>query len=294
MGHHHDHGPLAYNRAFAIGVTLNIAYIVVEVVFGLMTGSLALLADAGHNVSDVLALLLAWGAAWLSSLQPTRQYTYGWRSSTILAALVNGLLLLLVVGGIVWEAIGRFWEPHAVGGVTVMWVAGLGVLVNGFTAMLFLSGRKKDLNIKGAFLHMAADAAVSFGVVLAGWGIMVTGRHWIDPAMSLLIAAVILWSTWDLLRDAFHLALHAVPKGIDAHAVARYLHGLPGVTSVHDLHIWGMSTREAALTVHLVKPNVSDDDALLREITSHLHDHFGIEHATIQIERSTHTMNCED
>lgn len=284
--HGHDHGPVNYNRAFAIGVALNVTYIVVETVFGLLTGSLALLADAAHNVIDVFALLLAWGAAYLSSLKPSRRYTYGWRSSTILAALTNGTLLLFAVGGIAWEAIDRFRDPEPVTGQTIMWVAGLGVLVNGFTALLFMSGRKHDLNIRGAYLHMAADAAVSLGVLLAGGGILLTGKAWIDPATGLAIAAIILWNTAGLLKEALELSLHAVPQRIDIQHVEEYLRQLPGVTDVYDLHIWAMSTHAAALTVRIVKPVVENEDPLLREIERHLHDRFQIEHATVQIERS--------
>jgi cobalt-zinc-cadmium efflux system protein len=286
-GGHHRHGPATYNAAFAIGVALNLGFVVVEAVFGLFAHSLALLADAGHNLSDVLGLLLAWGAMYLSRRPPTRHRTYGFRGSSILAALANAILLLVAVGGIAWEAIRRFGGDHAapVSGRTVMWVAGVGIAVNGVTALLFLSGRKRDVNLEGAFLHMAADAAVSLGVVAAGVAISLTGWRWLDPAVSLAIVAVITAGTWGLLRKSVNLAIDAVPEGIDPKAVKDYLSALPGVTAVHDLHIWAMSTTESALTAHLVKPDVDDEDALLTRAARELHDRFGIEHPTIQIER---------
>ena len=294
MAHSHDHAhaPADYNTIFALGIGLNVVYVAVEAVFGLMVGSLALLADAGHNLSDVIGLLLAWGAAYLSKFPPTERHTYGWRSSSILAALANALILLVAVGGIVWEAIRRFWEPQAVAGTTVMWVAGIGVVINTLTALLFLKGRREDLNIKGAFLHMAADAGVSLGVVLAGLAILLTGRQWIDPAVSLLVAVVIFLGTWGLLRDSFHLALQAVPSHIDLNEVREYLLGLPGVDAVHDLHVWAMSTTETALTVHLVKPDTRNDDELLARLCRELHDRFGIEHTTVQLERSSQANAC--
>ena len=294
MSHSHDHAhaPLRYNRSFAVGVGLNVIYVVVEGVFGVLIGSLALLADAGHNLTDIIGLLLAWGAAYLSTFPPTERHTYGLRSSSILAALANALGLLVVVGGIAWEAIRRFWEPQPVAGTTVMWVAGIGVVINTATALLFLGGRREDLNIRGAFLHMAADAAVSLGVVLAGAAIVVTGQHWIDPVVSLLIALVIFLSTWGLLRDSFQLAMQAVPSHIDPADVREYLAGLPGVDSVHDLHIWAMSTTETALTAHLVKPDSGGDDELLARICRDLHDRFGIEHTTVQLERSPAAEAC--
>lgn len=292
MPHSHDHGPANHNRAFALGVAMNVAYIVVEVVFGVLVNSLALLADAGHNLSDVLGLLVAWGAFYLSRLKPTSRRTYGWRSSSILAALANALILLVAIGGIIWEAIRRFAEPQAVTGTTMIWVAGVGVVINTATALLFLKGRKEDLNIKGAFLHMAADAGVSLGVVAAGTAIYLTGRSWIDPATSLAIAAVILIGTWGLLRDSVDLVLHAVPRDIDMGEVRDYLLRLPGVEHVHDLHVWAMSTTETALTAHLVKSEMDNEDALLADASHELHDQFGIEHVTIQIERNAEAARC--
>lgn len=283
--HGHSHGPADYNRAFAIGVTLNIGFATAEALYGYFASSLALVADAGHNFSDVLGLLLAWGASYLSQKRPSERRTYGLRSSSILAALFNAVILLVAVGAIAWEAIRRFSAPAQVAGTTIIWVALIGIVINTATALLFMSGRKNDLNIRGAFLHMAADAAVSAGVVIAGIAILYTGWNWIDPVVSLVIAAVILIGTWGLLRESVDLALHAVPEGIDPQAVNTYLESLPGVTAVHDLHIWGMSTTEAALTAHLVKPDHSDDDELIARASKELHEHFGIEHTTLQWER---------
>lgn len=283
-GHHHDLGDVA-RRAFVIGIALNGAFVAVEAAAGLATGSLALLADAGHNLSDVLGLLLAWGASHLSRRAPSRRRTYGWRRSSIMAALLNALLLLVAVGGIAWEAIRRAQAPVPVPGLPVLVVAAIGFLVNGATAALFLSSRRHDLNARGAFLHMAADAAVSLGVVAAGAAILATGWMWLDPAVSLVIAVVILAGTWGLLKEALDLALDAVPAGIDPEAVAAYLAALPGVTAVHDLHVWGMSTTEAALTAHLVKPDHADDDALIARATRELHERFRIAHVTLQWER---------
>lgn len=294
--HTHDQGhsqaPADYNRAFAIGVALNVIYIVVEASYGFLAGSLALLADAGHNLSDVLGLLLAWGANYLVQRKPTQRHTYGWRKSTILAALANAIILLVAMGAIAWEAVQRFSDPAPVAGKTIIVVAAIGVVINTATALLFLSGRKKDLNIRGAFLHMAADAGVSAGVVVAGVIILATGWLWIDPVVSLTITAIILVGTWGLLRDSFNLALDAVPAGIDPEAVKTYLSDLPGVNGVHDLHIWAMSTSETALTVHLLKPDARDDDTLIEQASRELHDRFGIEHITIQWERRPELDHC--
>ncbi len=285
-GHEHgnSHAPPGNNAAFAIGVTLNLAFIVAEVVFGLAANSLALLSDAGHNLSDVFGLLIAWGAIRIGKSLPTKRRTYGLRRSSILAALTNAIVLLVVVGGIAWEAIGRFFRPEVVAGATVMWVAAVGVVINAATALLFMAGRKHDLNIRGAFIHMAGDAAVSFGVIIIGIAIRATGWHWLDPAVSILIGVVIVWGTWSLLRESVNLAMDAVPAGIDPHAVETYLASLAGVQAVHDLHIWGMSTTESALTVHLVMPQPPADDKFLHEVGHELHERFEIGHATIQIE----------
>jgi cobalt-zinc-cadmium efflux system protein len=290
--HNHDHSPSDYHRAFALGVALNLGYVAVEATFGILAGSLALLADAGHNLSDVLGLLLAWGANYLMQRRATERRTYGWRKSSILAALMNATILLFAIGGIAWEAIRRFNNPSPVAGKTIIIVAAIGVVINTATALLFLSGRKSDLNIRGAFLHMAADAGVSLGVVIAGIFILATGRLWIDPTISLIITIIILLGTWGLLRDSFNLAMDAVPQGIDPEAVKAYLAGIPGVTGVHDLHIWAMSTTETALTAHLVKPDSEDDDEILEKAGKELHDRFGIEHTTIQWERRSQSNQC--
>ena len=292
MAHSHDHAP-DYSRAFGWGITLNLGFILTEAVFGVLGHSLALLADAGHNLSDVLGLALAWGATRLAARGPTERRTYGLRRSTILAALLNAGLLLVAIGAIAWEAVLRFTRPAPVAGGVVMAVAGVGVLVNGATALLFLTGRKHDLNVRGAFLHMAADAAVSLGVVGAGFAILATGLLWLDPAVSLAIALVIGIGTWGLLRESLDLALDAVPGGIDPGAVDAYLAALPGVRAVHDLHIWGMSTTHAALTAHLVRPGATIDDSLIARACRELHDRFGIEHSTIQVETGDAADPCE-
>jgi cobalt-zinc-cadmium efflux system protein len=281
---HHHHRADSYSHSFALGVGLNATFVLVEAVLGIASNSLALVADAGHNLSDVLALVLAWGAATLSRRQATAQRTYGWGRSTVLAALANALLLLVVTGAIGWEAIRRLSEPGPVAEQAMIWVALIGVVVNGSTALLFLPGRKYDLNVRGAFIHMASDAAVSVGVVLAGIAIAATGLLWIDPAVGLVIAVVILLSTWSLLRDSINLALDAVPPGVDVGSIRRYLASLPHVAEVHDLHVWGMSTTETALSVHLVIPDHLTDDALLAQVADELHEAYGIAHATLQLE----------
>jgi cobalt-zinc-cadmium efflux system protein len=291
--HSHSHSLNNYNKAFIIGITLNVIYILVEVFYGLMINSMALLADAGHNFSDVLGLLLAWGAAYLAKTATTEKRTYGLRKSTILAALFNAILLMIAVGAITIEAIRKFISPEPVQGLTMMIVAGVGVVINAITAILFMKGRNKDLNIKGAFLHMAADAGISLGVVLAGLILTYTNWFWFDPAISLVIVIVITIGTWGLLRDSFHLSMDAVPNGINLKEVGNYLNGLNGVEEVHDLHIWAMSTTEVALTAHLVIPAETKDDYFLKKICGELHNRFGIEHSTIQIEKSAQSSNCE-
>lgn len=286
MNHDYDHASANYDKAFAIGIALNVIYVVVEAVFGVLSHSLALVADAGHNLSDVLSLLLAWGASRLSQMQPTKRYTYGLRSSSILASLINAIILLIAIGAIAWEAIRRFNQPQEIPGGTVMAVAAFGVVINAATALLFVKGRESDLNIKAAFLHMAADAGVSLGVVVAGFAIIRTGLYWIDPVTSLVIVAVIAVGTWGLLRDSARLALQAVPPNIDANKVKEYLAALPKVVGVHDLHIWPMSTTETALTAHLEMPDADGGDEFLHDVCQHLHDHFKIEHCTIQIEQN--------
>ena len=273
-----------YGRAFGIGIALNLLFVGVEALYGWLSNSLSLLADAGHNLSDVLGLLLAWIAVVLARRVPTARRTYGLRRSSILASLGNALLLLAAVIGISWEAIIRLQHPEPIASGTVMAVAGVGILINGLTAWLFASGSKSDLNVRGAFLHMAADTAVSAGVVLAALAMRYTGWLWLDPATSLLIVLVIAIGTWGLLRDSIDLSLDAVPRHIDPGAVEAYLASLPGVQAVHDLHIWAMSTTEVALTVHLVKPDAVVDDALLARIGAELQARFGIGHATVQLE----------
>ena len=293
---HHDHGhshvPPSSNLAFAIGISLNIGFVVVEVVGGLAANSLALLSDASHNLSDVFGLLIAWGAIHLGKSLPTKRRTYGLRRSSILAALVNAIVLLVVVGGIAWEAVGRFARPEVAVGSTIVWVAAIGVLINSISALMFMAGRKRDVNLNGAFMHLASDAAVSLGVVITGLGIGATGWQWLDPAVSLLIGLVIVVGTWSLLRESVNLAMDAVPAGIDPQAVDAYLASLPGVQSVHDLHIWGMSTTEAALTAHLVMPLPPSDDKFLQAVCHELHARFEIGHVTVQIEHGTADVLC--
>ncbi|SEM80976.1 cobalt-zinc-cadmium efflux system protein [Sphingomonas gellani] len=282
--HGHHHAPATFDRAFAIGIGLNIAFVVAEGAAGFIAGSVALLADAGHNLSDVLGLAVAWGGARLARTPPSKRFTYGLKGSTILAALFNALLLLVALGAIVLEAGQRFADPEPVPGLTVSAIAGVGILVNGVTAWLFASGRKGDVNIRGAFLHMAADALVSAGVMIAGVAIWATGIGWIDPLVSLVIAAVIFLQTFGLLRETVEMALGAVPRGIDFDAVRMALRALPGVSHVHDLHIWPMSTTEPVLTAHLVMPDGHPGDGFLGEAQTLLHDRFGIGHATLQVE----------
>lgn len=292
--HHHDHGhshgpgghshaPASFGTAFAVGIALNTAFVVVEAVYGYTSNSTALIADAGHNLSDVLGLVVAWIAVILSKRPASPRYTYGLRGSSILAALFNAVFLLIAVGAIGWEAILRLLNPEPVAEKTVMIVAAIGIVINGFTAWLFASGSKNDLNIRGAYLHMAADAAVSAGVVVAALVIMFTGWLWLDPAVSLVIVAVIVWGTWGLLRDSTAMSLDAVPSNIDPVAVRDYLEHRPGVTEVCDLHIWPMSTTEVALSCHLVIPSGYPGDAFLVEASHQLNDRFHIQHVTIQI-----------
>lgn len=291
-GHGHSRAPADLGRAFAIGIALNLAYVGAEAFYGVIAHSLALLADAGHNLGDVLGLVLAWGAAALSRHRPTQRHTYGLRSTSILAALVNAIVLLVVTGGIVWEAIRRFSDPEPSAGLTIIIVAAAGIAVNAATALLFMSGRKDDLNIRAAFLHMASDALVALGVVVAGAAILWTGWLWLDPAISIVISMVIVAGTWGLLRDSVNLALDAVPAGIDRQAAEAYLARLPGVTAVHDLHIWGMSTTETALTAHLVRPDGGPGDALLVSAAHELEERFGICHATLQLETVDNAEAC--
>jgi cobalt-zinc-cadmium efflux system protein len=291
-GHAHGTG-LEPGHAFAIGVALNTAFVVVEAGFGFFANSLALLADAAHNLSDVLGLLLAWGAASLARRAPSARFTYGLRASTIMAALTNAVLLLVACGGIAWEAIGRFEVPERASGSVMIWVAAAGVVINAATAMLFLRDRKRDLNVRGAYVHMVADAAVSLGVVLAGIAMLATGWQWLDPVMSLGIVAAILFGTWGLLRDSLVLSMQAVPHEVEPAAVREHLAALPGVVEIHDLHIWAMSTTETALTAHLVMPAGHPGDAFLNTLCRTLADRFGIQHATVQIEVGDTSERCE-
>lgn len=282
---HHHHQVSNYNFAFAIGIVLNAIFVAIETGYGIAAGSLALIADAGHNLSDVLSLLLAWGAGKLATKPATEKRTYGFRKITIMASLVSAVFLLVALGGIAWEAINRFSNPSPVEGMTVITVAAIGVVINTVTALLFMSGQKHDLNIRGAFLHMMADAGVSLGVVVAGVIIMFKGWLVIDPIMSLFIVAIILIGTWSLLRDAMNLALDSVPEGVDIAGIRNYLTSLEKVSQIHDLHVWAMSTTEVALSVHLKMVDDSLNKDFLPTIQQQLHDGFSIEHSTIQIER---------
>jgi len=290
--HHHNHAAPDYNRAFAVGVVLNIIFVVIEVTYGVIANSLALITDAGHNLSDVMGLLLAWGASYLAGKKPSLRRTYGYSRATILASMFSGLLLLAAVAVIGWEAFQRFFEPAQPAGKTIMVVAAIGVIINSVTAWFFVSGKDHDLNIRGAYLHMAADALVSLGVVISGFVIWKFGLDWFDPLSSLIIAAVILWSTWGLLRDSLNLAIDGVPRGVDPDEVRRWLQSQPGVEGMHDLHIWPMSTTETALTVHLLMPLPPADDGFLHDLAMQLQERFKISHATFQVERGDDDVTC--
>jgi cobalt-zinc-cadmium efflux system protein len=283
-----------FGRAFATGVLLNSAFVLVEAVFGVFSGSMALLADAGHNLSDVLGLLIAWGAAVMAARPANARFTYGYKASSMLAALANAGLLLIATGAILIQTVNRLFAPEPVAGMAMVVVAGVGILINGATALLFARGRKSDINVRGAFLHMAADAFVSLGVVIAGAVILWTGAWWVDPTASLVIVVVIGVGTWGLLKDSVKIALLAVPDTVDEGEVRAYLAGLPGVTAVHDLHIWAMSSTETALTAHLVIPGGQRGDAFLHEVTHELEHRFHIGHATVQIETGAHADHCID
>lgn len=285
----HNHAPTSFGRAFAIGILLNSGFIVAEVIYGISANSLSLLADAGHNASDVLGLFMAWGAVLLAKRKPSERYTYGLQSSSILAALANAVLLLVACGGISWEAVLRFSNPEPIASNTVMIVAAIGIAINGITALLFMSGSKDDLNIRAAFLHMAADALVSLGVVISGAVMAYTGWLWLDPLVSIAIALVIILGTWGLLKDSFGLALHAAPKHISTLKVKEYLASLTEVKEVHDLHIWAMSTNETAMSAHLLVKNAHPGDKFLRDVAHILEHDFRIGHSTIQIEIGDHT-----
>jgi len=294
--HTHSHGGDArgarLGRAFAAGIALNVAFVIAEVILGLMANSLALVADAMHNLSDVVGLVLAWGASALALRPPSARFTYGFRGSTILAALANAMLLLVVTGGIAWEALHRLKNPGIVNETLMIWVAIAGIVINGVTAWFFMADRKSDLNVRGAYLHMAADAGVSAGVALAGAGMLLTDWLWLDPAVSLVIVATIFVGTWGLLRDSVKLALHAAPESVDPGEVRGYLCALKGVAEVHDLHIWGMSTTETALTAHLVMPAGHPGDDFIAHVVHDIEHRFRIGHVTIQIEMGTSANPC--
>ena len=293
MSHEHSHPPIVnYNKAFAIGISLNILFVVIEASYGLLAGSLALIADAGHNLSDVFSLMLAWGANRLAIRSSGENRTYGFRGATILASLASSLLLLVALGGIAWEALGRLLDPQPVQGMIIIAVAAIGVVINAATAMLFMSGQRHDLNIRAAYLHMVADAGISLGVVVAGIAILLTGWHWLDPLMSIAIVLVILIGTWRLLKESINLSMSAVPESVQISAIRDYLNAIPQVVELHDLHVWALSTTEVALTVHLVTREQAIDNRFLLETQQQLHDLFDIEHVTIQLETESSENSC--
>jgi cobalt-zinc-cadmium efflux system protein len=293
IGHHHHHGdPNTMGRAFAIAIVLNLGFVVVEFFYGFLANSTALMADAGHNLSDVLGLMLAWGAAILAKRQPSARYTYGLRGTSMLAALFNGMLLMAACGVIVFEAVQKLLTPDPVAGLTVSVVAGIGILINGFSAWLFMSGSKDDINIRGAYLHLAADAAISLGVLLAGLAVRYSGWNWIDPALSMVIVAIIVWSTWALLTQSLRMVLAAVPDNVDRAGVEQFLRAQPGVTAVHDLHIWAMSTTENALTAQLVAPAGYPGDVAVDAISQVLKDKYAIDHCTLQVRLGAMQQEC--
>lgn len=289
---HHHHGPKNYNRAFALGISLNIIFVIIEAIYGFYANSLALMADAGHNLSDVAGLVIAWGAFWLASKKPTARFTFGLRKSSIISALFNSIFLLVAVGIILREAVYRLITPNIVEPKTVMIVAFIGIIINTLTALLFFKDKHDDINIRGAYLHMAADALISLGVVLSAALISWTSWQWLDPVTSILISLIIIYGTWGLLRDSIRLSMDAVPEDIDPLAVKKYLETLPDVKEVHDLHIWAMSTTETALSVHLTVNSNSMENSMLQEISSHLHHKFKIHHPTIQVERYDQNFEC--
>jgi cobalt-zinc-cadmium efflux system protein len=293
LAHDHAHPPAGHDRAFALGIALNVGFVAVEAFYGWKVDSLALLADAVHNLSDVVGLVLAWGGAFAGRLRPDARHTYGWQRASILAAFANALLLLVAMGALAMEAVQRFAAPAPVAGATIIVVAGIGIVVNSLTAMLFMRGRERDLNIRGAFLHMAADAVVSAGVVVAGVLVLLLGWLWLDPAVSLVIAVVIVWGTWDLFRQSLHLLFDGVPESVDLDEVRAALLERPGVTQVIDLHVWAMGTSRIALTAHLVVPDARVGDAFLRETSELLRHRFDIDHATLQVVREPIAAGCE-
>lgn len=291
-GHHHHHAPSGHGRAFAIAIVLNAIFVAVEFGYGFVANSTALMADAGHNLSDVLGLMLAWGAAILGKREPSGRYTYGLRGSSMLAALFNAMLLMLACGAIAWEAVQQLLQPTPVQGSTVSIVAAIGIAVNGFSAWLFMAGSKDDINIRGAYLHLAADAAISLGVLVSGVIVMFTNWSWLDPVVSIAIVLLIMGSTWSLLKESLRMVMAAVPENVNAQEVEDFLRRCSGVTEVHDLHIWSMSTTETALTAHLVMPSGYPGDAALDEITRQLKEKFSIHHTTLQTEQGTTEHAC--
>jgi cobalt-zinc-cadmium efflux system protein len=290
-GHHH-HAPADFNRAFAIGISLNVLFVLIEAFYGWKINSLALLADAGHNLSDVAGLVLAWAGAWAARIQPDARHSYGFKRASILAAFINSLVLLVAMGSLAWEAVMRLQSPQPIAGVTVMVVAGIGIVINTATALLFMRGSADDLNLRGAFLHMAGDALVSAGVVIAGGLALWQGWVWLDPVVSLIIAAVIVLSTWGLFRQSVHLLFDGVPQHIDMAKIQNWLSHQPSVDHVHDLHVWAMSTSQVALTAHLVMPQGAPGDAFLQSVSEQLKAQFKIEHITLQVVQAPFDSGC--
>ena len=293
MAHNHSHETKNYSTAFILGLLLNIVFVAIELVYGYTAHSLALISDAVHNLTDVFGLLISWAGIWFAMRKPSSKHTYGWGRGSILTSLFNSILIFVAAGGIFVEALHRINAPQAIVGSTVMWVAVVGIVINGITALLFMSGRKHDINLRGAFIHMAADAGVSLGVVIAGLLITATGLSWIDPAVSIIIAGVIVITTWSLMRESLNLSLDAVPESIDQNEVRKYLLGLTGVAAVHDLHIWAISTKETGLTAHLIYGDTTVTDAVLADAATGLRDKFHIGHTTLQTERDTTGRYCE-
>ena len=291
-GHNHDHGEVNYNKAFIIGSLLNISFILIELWFGYSSKSLSLVSDAIHNTTDVFGLFISWAGIWFATRKPTNKRTYGFGRGSILTSLINAIIILVAAGGIFVEGIHRLGSPVSVMGSTVVWVAIIGILINGITALLFLQGRKNDINIRGAFVHMAVDALVSLGVVVAGLLITLTGFAWIDPIVSIIIAGIIVLTTWSLMKDSLNLALDAVPEHVNRDEIKKYLETLPGVCAVHDLHIWAISTKETGLTAHLVHGDITIAENVVQKATKELESKFSIGHVTLQVERDTSGRFC--
>ncbi|XQW83861.1 cation diffusion facilitator family transporter [Thalassotalea piscium] len=294
MTHHHHHAPQRYGRLFAIGISLNLIYVALEAFYGWQSGSLALLADAGHNLSDVTSLILAWIGFAAGKLKPTKQFTFGWKKMSIFASFINAIILLFAMGILASEAIARFNTPTELHAVTIIWVAAIGVVINGLTAWLFIKGSKEDLNIKGAFLHMAADTLVSLAVVISGVIYLVWQLAWLDPMMSLLVALVVVIGTWSLFKSTIHLMFDGVPEGVDMQSIVKYMNAHPSIASFHDLHIRALSTSENSLSVHIVKlENSLTDDDLLKQVTETIQHQFNVPHVTVQIESEPYSQTCK-